>query len=127
MSDEATVKEIEELENQRYAAMQAGDLESLKRLFSERLTYTHSNGARDTKASMLEKVGSGHFDYGPINHPNRSVTVAGDAVIVSGDMQADVKVQGEPRTLNNSALAVWVREGDEWKLLAYQPTPYPAG
>lgn len=40
-------------------------------------------------------------------------------------MDAEITAGGVPKRLANNAIAVWVRTGDRWLLLAYQPTPDP--
>jgi hypothetical protein len=40
-------------------------------------------------------------------------------------MHADITAGGVRKTLANRSLAVWVRAGDHWLLLAYQPTVLP--
>jgi hypothetical protein len=37
-------------------------------------------------------------------------------------MNADLTAGGTRKRLNNSSLAVWVRDGDTWQLIGYQPT-----
>jgi hypothetical protein len=43
--------QIHALEDERYAAMIASDVEALGRLLSDRLVYSHSTGDHDSKAS----------------------------------------------------------------------------
>ncbi|MFC9328631.1 hypothetical protein [Kitasatospora sp. NPDC057015] len=40
-------------------------------------------------------------------------------------MFADITAGGVRKSLANQAMAVWVREGDRWLLLGYQPTVLP--
>jgi hypothetical protein len=42
---------------------------------------------------------------------------------VSGEMNAELTAAGTRKPLRNSCLAVWVRDGDSWKFIGYQPTP----
>jgi ketosteroid isomerase-like protein len=79
-----------------------------------------------SKQSYLDKLASGHFDYGVIEHPETSIVVHGDCAIVTGDMRGEVVIGGQTRVLNSRSLAVWVRENGNWVLLAYQPTKYPS-
>lgn len=124
-ADDAVIREIRALEDRRYQAMTDADIGTLQELLSDDLAYGHSDATRDTKKGYLDKLASGHFDYGPLDHPESGVTVHGDVVLVTGDMRGEVLVQGKVRVLNSSALAVWARENGRWALLAFQPTKYP--
>lgn len=117
--------EIASVDAARYAAMVAGDGEALAAFLDEELVYTHSDGSRDTYASYLEKVRTGHFDYHRIDAPVDDTVLFGDCAIVVGRMEADVVVRGEARKLHNASLAVYRRKDGAWRLIAYQPTPMP--
>ena len=118
--------EVLAAEDRRYRAMLDADLATLDRLCADDLSYAHSSGVRDTKAEYLAKVASGYYVYRRIDHPVERVAVVGDSALVVGRMTADVDVAGEPRTIDNLALAVWTRAPGRWQLLAYAPTPLPA-
>jgi ketosteroid isomerase-like protein len=124
-ADDDAAKQISALEAKRYQAMTDADTGTLEELFSANLVYTHSDASSDSKESYLDKLASGHFDYGPVEHPEHSIVVHGDCAIVIGDMRGEVQIAGQARVLNSRSLAVWVRENDDWVLLAYQPTKYP--
>jgi ketosteroid isomerase-like protein len=123
--DDVAAKQISALEAKRYQAMTDADTGTLDDLFSASLVYTHSDASSDSKQSYLDKLASGHFDYGAIDHPESSIVVHGDCAIVIGDMRGEVLIGGQARALNSKALAVWVRDGERWLLLAFQPTKYP--
>ena len=112
--------QIRALEARRYQAMTEGDIAALDDLLSADLVYAHSDASRDTKQSYLDKVATGFFDYGPLSHPEAAIVVRGNCAIVVGDMRGEAQVAGQQRMLNSSALAVWVREGEKWLLLAFQ-------
>jgi hypothetical protein len=124
--EQAVAKHISELEARRYQAMTDADVTLLTGLFSPDLLYTHSDAATDSFDSYLDKLASGHFDYGPLEHPEHSIVVHGDCALVLGDMRGEVRIGGQLRVLNSKTLSVWVRSGADWKLLAFQPTKYPA-
>lgn len=126
MSDDVVVKQISELEAKRYQAMTDGDVDTLAGLFAADLLYTHSDATTDSKQGYLDKLASGHFDYGVLEHPETSIVVRGDCAIVLGDMRGEIKIGGQMRALNSRSLAVWVRENDNWVLLAFHPTKYPS-
>ena len=125
-ADDVAAKQISALEARRYQAMTDGDLGALEELFSPDLVYTHSDASSDSKESYLAKLASGHFDYGPIEHPESSIVVRGDSALVFGDMRGEVLIGGQQRVLNSKSLAVWVRENGSWLLVAFQPTKYPS-
>ncbi|HVT66279.1 MAG TPA: nuclear transport factor 2 family protein [Trebonia sp.] len=126
-ADDEVAKQISALEARRYQAVTDGDLATLAELFSADLVYTHSNTDQDSKQSYLDRLASGYFKYGPIEHPEQRIIVRGDCALVFHDMRGEVRVNGgEPRMLNSRSLAVWVRENGNWVLLAYHPARYPS-
>jgi ketosteroid isomerase-like protein len=112
-------------EDRRYQAMLEGDLDTLDALCADELSYTHSNGVRDTKAEYFGKVREGYYVYHRIDHPVERVQVAGDAAVVVGRMTADLTSGGVRKTIDCLATAVWTRSGSGWRLLGYAPTPLP--
>ena len=118
------INEIKALEDRRYRAMLYGDTAVLDELCSDDLIYTHSKGDHDDKRSYLHKVGTRHFTYLEITHPVDRILVFNGAAPVTGRMTANVSVTGRGIVhVDNRYLAVWVRERDGWKFVAYQPTP----
>jgi ketosteroid isomerase-like protein len=114
---------IRQLEDQRYQAMLDGDVETLDRLLSARLSYTHSSGDRDSKESYLQKVRDGYFVYRSVTHPVDRIEVLAGAALVIGEMHASAEIGGRPAEIDCRALAVWAEAGGDWTLIAYQPTP----
>jgi len=117
---------IADLEAQRYHAMLSSDAAALDELCDDELTYTHSDGARDTKTTYLQRVRDGYFDYQWLEHQIYRTIVVGDCAVVVGRMTGDVIVDGSMRHLNSAALIVWARRASGWRLLAFQPTPLKA-
>ncbi|MGV9822614.1 nuclear transport factor 2 family protein [Nocardia xishanensis] len=116
---------IRSLEDERYAAVQDGDIERFAALAHPDLLYTHSNAEVDTLDRYLDKLRTGHYVYHHIDHPVTQIVVAGETVLVSGEMHADITAGGVRKQLANRALAVWVRADERWLLLAYGPTVIP--
>lgn len=119
---EATIRM---LEDERYAAMVAGDIDRFAALAHPELLYTHSNAEVDTLDSYLAKLRNRHYVYHHIDHPVHRIAVMGDTALVSGQMHADITAGGVRKRLANSALAVWVREDGRWRLVGYGPTVIP--
>ncbi|MFW0773094.1 nuclear transport factor 2 family protein [Paenarthrobacter nitroguajacolicus] len=114
---------IEALEAKRYRAVVDADYDTFEDLCHERLVYTHSLGDRDSLTSYLEKLRAGFYRYHRIDHPVEDIILIGNTALVLGQMNAELTVNGTYKTLANSALAVWIKEDETWKFLAYQPTP----
>jgi hypothetical protein len=114
------------LEEQHFAAMVAGDVAALERLLDDALTYTHSSGAVDTKASYIAGVRDKLWDYKAIVRENERVVLRGDTALAFCRLRIDVVASGAARKVDSSALAVWVRNGADWRLLAVHSTPNAA-
>lgn len=126
MSDQTdTERRIRDLEDRRYDAVVAGDLVALASVCHSSLLYTHSSGLTDSLESYLKKCREGYYIYHSVEHPIHELVLVGDTAVVLGEMNASVTAGGVTKKLRNSALAVWVRVDDDWKLLAHQPTPKP--
>ncbi len=115
------------LEDGRYQAMMARDLDALGRLLSDRLTYTHSNALTESKAEYLASVAKGVFKYRDIKVSERTIREAGGTVLVTGRITIDILIDGHPKLLQSRFLNVWAEEGGAWRMIAWQSTPIPAG
>jgi ketosteroid isomerase-like protein len=129
MATEEDIRTLQDLEERRAAAMLAADTGTLDGLLHDGLTYMHSTGGADTKASYLDGVGSGAFDYRKVDRDDVTIKVQGDIGMVFYHLNADVVIRGNLRNLDNRVLAVWTREDGGWRLLAVQsgaiPEPAP--
>ncbi|MGW3375988.1 nuclear transport factor 2 family protein [Streptomyces hydrogenans] len=116
---------IRALEDARYAAVIAGDVDAFTSLAHPELAYTHSNALVDTLETYQDKLRSGFYVYHRIDHPVDRIIVTGNTAVVIGEMHADITAGGVRKTLANRSMAVWIREQDRWLLLGYQPTVLP--
>lgn len=124
MPDEAAITaDINALEEQRYLAMRLGDLQTFERLSHPELTYIHSNGVKDSLDSYLNKCREGLYVYHRIDHWLDEVRISGNTALAFGEMSADITSHGIDKTIHNRTLTVWLKTGQQWQLLAYQPTP----
>lgn len=119
-ADDARVKAIIEM-----------DKPALDKVFSEDLNYSHSTGAVDDKTGYVNLVASGRTQYLVYDYIDRKFSFpAPDIALMQGKVHIKSKT-GE--SFNNavlSYLAVWRKEGDTWRFLAWQscvtPDPVPA-
>ncbi|CAE6825850.1 nuclear transport factor 2 family protein [Paraburkholderia domus] len=128
MSEETqAIEEIQQFEDARYAAMVSKDIATLERLLDDKLIYMHSTGVADTKASYIEGLRTGVWDYQGIDRTEPRYQVDGDIVLVFGKLAIRMVTRGTFKAFESRALAVWVRKPDGWHLLAVQSGAIPNG
>jgi hypothetical protein len=72
---EASISTIETMEDRRYAAMLYKDVKMLRSLLHDQLTYVHSSGTTDTKASYIAGLEAGTWDYRCIRRSKQTIKV----------------------------------------------------
>lgn len=117
-------------EEQRRQALQAGDWQTLSALLSEKLVYVHSTAASDTKKSLMAKLEGGELQYVEISFADLKGHVAGNSVVITGRLSAEVSKQGQTRQVRSLFMTVWTPNEDasgrhRWQLIAHQGTPLP--
>jgi Domain of unknown function (DUF4440) len=119
-------------EQQRRAALLAGDAEALAPLLSEALVYVHSTAVRDSKGTYLAKLRGGVLRYLSLEFTDLNADVSAGAVLVTGRMAATVLREGQEKQVKSVFLTVWLPErtdgsvaGETWRLRAHQGTPLP--
>lgn len=106
-------------------AMVDADRASLTRLMSDELTYGHSGNKVDTKESLIRDLTSGTVDFVNINITGQTVKVVQDTAVVRHTLAADVVVDGKPGEVRINVLQVWLRQDNQWRLLARQGVTAP--
>jgi uncharacterized protein (TIGR02246 family) len=117
--------EIAQLEQRRFAAMQAGDIATLERLLSPDLTYTHSSGKQETKQEFLGGIRSGSLKYKAVAPEGLAVRVYDAAAVVTGRCHFQVEVEGRMLDLQVRFTDVYVKRDGAWQLVAWQSTRLP--
>jgi ketosteroid isomerase-like protein len=121
------MNEIEQLEDQRYDAMLAKDVETLDKLYDPQLVYTHSSGTVDTKDSYIKGVREQLWDYKAIERTEQSVLLRSDHALVFNRVRMDIHIAGTPKKLDNRVVAVWSKTPDRgWQFLSLHSTPNTA-
>lgn len=123
---DVVTEEIEAVEQERWQAMLAADTEALDRLLADELTYTHSNGLVDTKASLLDAIAVKRFDYRSADRRDVSIAVVGDVAVITGRVAMLVVAGDREVHLDSRFSSVWARADDRWRFVCWQSTPLPA-
>jgi len=127
MQDQAVFDHITELDNARQQATLAKDFDKVEGLLGSSLRYVHGSGTDEDKALYLERLRSGFYDYKGMNPLRRDFRRFGDTVLINGDMEIHVFVDGTEKNFKGRYLQVWTLEGGDWKFVAWETTPMPKG
>jgi ketosteroid isomerase-like protein len=119
-----TKEQILALESRRFKAMCAGDADALDELLHDDITYTHSSGRVDSKASYTQGIRDKHWIYQTIESSDASVSVYGGTALIHCRLRIDLKLDGVPKTMELVATTVWADDGG-WKCIAVHSTPAP--
>jgi hypothetical protein len=101
-------------------AMIDPDSVTLKRLVSEQLSYGHSTGMVQNRASFIEALMSGKSDFVTIDITGQTINVTGDVAIVRHTLSATTNDNGHPGTTKLAIMLVWKKSHKHWILLARQ-------
>jgi hypothetical protein len=116
-------EEVLALQGKRADAMVREDLEILASLLADDLSYTHSDGRRDTKESFLSLIATPGMRYVGVDYSNQQVIDCGDVVIVRGTARIRlVREPAEPLDYFVLFLDVWARRDGRWQTVGWQAT-----
>ena len=110
------------LETKRIDAMVKKDLKVLYALLGDDLSYTHSGGTSDTKASFIALIRDRGRYLGVDYSGTRVIPWGGNAVIVRG--RARVRLE-DTAPYSVFFLDVWALREGTWKMVAWQATRIP--
>ncbi|MDH4148046.1 MAG: nuclear transport factor 2 family protein [Acidimicrobiia bacterium] len=109
-------------EDRRWAAQIDKDLDTLRTLYADEMSYTHSNGFVDTKSSFLDAIRDRKFDYRSAERLDETVTVIGDTAMITGRAKVHVVAGGRDVNLDARFTVIWVRRDGAWQFLCWQST-----
>ena len=115
--DEAAVKHA--VESLREALLKS-DKAQLERLVADEVSYGHSGGRVQNKAEFINGVMTRKATVKSLTFPDLTVAVAGDAAIVRHLYESESETDGKTNNVKIGTLAVWHKQGNNWKLLARQ-------
>ena len=102
-------------------AMLAGDKAKLESLVADQLSYGHSSGKLEDKATFVNVVASKKTVYKSIELTKQTITVAGNDAIVRHAWESESDTgDGKWNVAKIGVLQVWQKQGGSWKLLARQ-------
>jgi Domain of unknown function (DUF4440) len=115
-------QKILDLEKKRIAAMVTKNIAVLDALLADDLSYTHSGGSTDTKASFITLIKE-RGRYLGVDYSNTQViSWSGNSVVVRGTAQ--IRLEATP-SYYVLFMDVWALREGAWKMVAWQATRVP--
>ena len=112
----AVAKAVEDLKN----AMISADSAKLAALVADDLSYGHSGGKIEDKATFIQTLVSGHSDFITIELTEQNIKLYGNTAVVRHILNAVTNDNGKPGSVKLSILTVWNKQKGKWKMVARQ-------
>ena len=113
-------------DDERMAAMKAGDAARLNAILSDELRYAHSNGAVDNKSAFVDSLVTRKTVYENFEYKDRTILPIGPGIaLMSGRVLVMVHINEQKLSLDLNYLAVWREENGKWRFLAWQSSRNP--
>ena len=96
------------------------DKKGLEAITATDLSYGHSNGRIEDKATFVESLVSKTFDFVTIDLTQHSIKILGNTAIVRHNLSGDTNDGGKPGHANIGIMQIWQKQQGKWKLLARQ-------
>ena len=104
-------------------AQAAGKAEGLASICAEELSYSHSNGAVDDKATLLAGIKNANYKWTSLDYKDPTIRVVGPAAIVRFTFVGEQEFNDGKKTPQNLHILMnWQKQGSDWKLLSRAAT-----
>jgi len=107
----------------------ARDKAALDRLCAAELSYSHSDGRIEDKATFIKNATDDKSKFVSLEYQDRSVRIVGDAAIVRFHWVAEAESlsDGKRTPTNLHVLMTWIKQGPDWRLLSRASTKLESG
>ncbi len=106
-------------------AMIDADKAGLEKLTAARLSYGHSNGRIEDKATFIGNLVSGQSDFVTMDLSAQTIAITGQTAIVRHALSGQTKDGGKEGMINLHVMLVFGKEAGQWKLVARQAVKIP--
>lgn len=119
----ATEREIRDLEYRFEQAVLKADIEFFERVLADDFTHTTQSGKFRNRQEWLANHKAGQSNYDALNVDQLAIRSYGDTSVVTARIAPQGRdANGKPIEGQYRFLRVWVKEGDAWKVVAFQST-----
>ena len=118
--EDAVAKNVEAFR----AAQLAADAKAFDALCAAELSYSHSDGRVEDKATFIKNATNGKSKFVSLEYKDPWIRVVGDAAIVRFHWIAENESipEGKKSATNLHILMNWQKQGGDWKLLSRAST-----
>lgn len=106
-------------------AMLKPDKRILEDIAADVLTYGHSTGLIEDKASFIEDLVSGKTVFTEVNFLEQTIKVSGNTAWVRNHMTGATNNNNVPAKVDIIVMLVWQKQHGVWKLFARQAAKLP--
>ena len=92
------------------------NVSTLNLILSPDLVYGHSNGHLEDKATFIDNLTNGTYDFTEISCTDQSIKISKHIAVVRHTLRAKTNDKGIPAEINLKILLVWKKEGKTWQL-----------
>ena len=118
--DEAVAEKVEAFRAAQFVA----DAKALDALCAAELSYSHSSGVVEDKATFIANATNGKSKFLSLEYQDTKIRIVGPAAIVRfhwmGEQEA--VADGKKSSTNLHILVNWQKQGTDWKLLSRSAT-----
>lgn len=120
MAQSRAEKEVLAVVETMRKAMMSADKAALEKIASDDLSYGHSSGLIEDKATFVNSIVSGKFGFVKIEFPDLTIKVYDNTAVVRHKITGDTLNDGKPATVNIGVMLVLLKQKGDWKLVARQ-------
>ena len=119
-------QEVREADARRLRAMVAVDIPALESILADDMTYTHANAWTQKKTEFIGTIKSGATKYESVATEDVKVRVYGTVALMTGRAAVKAKSDGKDIDVQLRYLDVYVKQQDQWRMVAWQSTRIPS-
>lgn len=107
------------------AIFEKKDSAALLDLVSSKVTYGHSSGNIEDKATMVQKAMASKQTYKNLEFEKGSIDIDGNTAVLRHNLRGISMENGAESPLNLAILQVWRKENGKWRIWARQAVKIP--
>ena len=116
------IQEIEAADDERFRAKAAYDWSGLAKVLADELVYVHVTARTDSKASLLESLGTRRVHYLGGTRRDVSVRAFDDIALMNGKLLLTFEMGGVRHASDSVFVSAWVRRDGRWQMAHWHST-----